>query len=408
MSSRPDVLREFVRHLSTAISTATLYSPDHPQVKRLCGMALKSLQRLQIPDKGLSLLFVEDELIADGRTIGRSLYIHRLARVLRQWRIGHLKCLPRLVSDELQLLVSQLATPRPGATIRPSDNLRLGKVEVRYRNPDASDRQGGDGSGPAVASAAEELSEQELADLEISAAFEEEIPGVEAIDEEDLARFTDICEAVRKRRKLHVVGISEIVARFVATFTSEAGSFLALAPLRKLDEYSFVHSVNVCTLNLAQAMALGISGQLLHDIGVSAMLHDIGKLFVPEEILTKTEQLTDAEWQIIRTHPDAGARYLLETPGVPRLALVVAYEHHMKFNGSGYPARPLGNMPHLVSQITTVSDFFDAMRTERSYRGAMEVHQISQVLLQLSGSELNPQLTNNFLRVLQTVTQQNQ
>lgn len=404
MSSRSDALREFVRHLSTAISTAALYSPDHPQVKRLSSMAVRSLQGLQIPESGLSLLFVEDELVADGKNIGRSLYIHRLARVLRQWRIGHLKVLPRLVSAELQFLITQLATPRPGATVRPSDNLRLGRVEVRYRDRQAS---GDDGLDPGETPEAEPpLSEQQLADLEISSAFSEEHPGIEDIDEQELARFSDICEAVRKRRQLHVVGISEIVARFVATFTSESGSFLALAPLRKLDEYTFVHSINVCTLNIAQAMALGISGQLLHDIGVAAMLHDIGKLFVPEEILTKQGKLSEEEWQVIRTHPERGARYLIDTPGVPRLAIVVAYEHHMKFNGSGYPARPLGNMPHLASQITMVSDFFDAMRTERSYRGSMEVHNISQVLLQLSGSELNPQLTNCFLQVLEAVSRQ--
>jgi len=405
MNTRSDILREVVRHLSTAISTATLYRPEHPQVKRLCGLALKSLQALQIPESGLSLLFVEDEMIADGKNIGRSLYIHRLARLLRQWQIGHLKILPRLVSDELLQLVTQLSSPQAGASVRPSVNLRLGQVQVRYRDPDSATATKPPADLPDGEVPAPEL-EVELEDFYIQAAFQEKNPEIEAVDEQELARFSDICEAVRKRRKLHVVGISEIVARFIATFTSEAGSFLALAPLRKLDEYTFVHSINVCTLNIAQAMAFGISGQLLHDIGVSAMLHDIGKLFVPEEILTKKDKLNEEEWAMIRQHPEKGFRYLLDAPGVPRLALVVAYEHHMKFDGSGYPARTPGNMPHLASQITTVSDFFDAMRTERSYQNAMEVHNVSQVLLQLSGSALNPQLTDNFLRVLMAVTRQ--
>lgn len=393
---RPERLRNFIRHLATALSTASLYRADHPQVKRLCDQAMACLADEEIPPEGLSLLFVEDELVANGRSLGRSLYIHRLARTLRQWHIGHLKLLPEVGSIELQRLVAQLATPKAGASVRSSANLRIGKVEVRYREDQNDDEAGGE----------PELSPEEEADLEIAAAFEERTPGIEEIDEEELARFSDICEAVRKRRKLHVVGISEIVARFVAAFTSEAGSFLALAPLRKLDEYTFVHSINVCTLNIAQAMAVGIRGQLLHDIGVSAMLHDIGKLFIPEEILTKKEQLTAEEWEVMRKHPDLGARYLLEMPGVPKLAIVVAYEHHMRFNGSGYPPRPQGMVPHIASQISTVSDFFDAMRTERSYRGAMEVHNISQIMLRLSGSELNPQLTQSFLRLLERVTSQ--
>jgi len=393
---RPEQLRDFIRHLSTALSTASLYRADHPQVKRLCAQAMASLEHLHIPEAGLSLLFVEDELVANGRSLGRSLYIHRMARALRQWHIGHLKLLPQLTVVELQRLVAQLASPQAGASVRSSANLRIGKVEVRYqKSEDDEDFL-----------PQPELTPEEEADQEIAAAFEEKTPGIEEIDDEELARFSDICEAVRKRRKLHVVGISEIVARFVAAFTSEAGSFLALAPLRKLDEYTFVHSINVCTLNIAQAMAVGIRGQLLHDIGVSAMLHDIGKLFIPEEILTKKEQLTAEEWEVMRKHPDLGARYLLEMPGVPKLAIVVAYEHHMRYNGSGYPPRPQGMAPHIASQISTVSDFFDAMRTERSYRGAMEVHNISQIMLRLSGSELNPELTHSFLRLLERVTSQ--
>jgi len=82
---------------------------------------------------------------------------------------------------------------------------------------------------------------------------------------------------------------------------------------------------------------------------------------------------------------------------------VAAYEHHMKIDGSGYPERPQGWQQHLVSQISAVSDCFDAMRTNRTYSGAMEVHNISQVMLRLSGSALNPKLTLNFLRMLEKI-----
>ena len=109
-------------------------------------------------------------------------------------------------------------------------------------------------------------------------------------------------------------------------------------------------------------MALGIDGQLLHDIGLAAMLHDMGKLFLPEEVLTKPGKLDEKEWELMKLHPVRGAQYLLSTPGVPQLAVITAYEHHMNYDLSGYPQVPQGWRQHLCSQMTTISDFFDALR----------------------------------------------
>jgi HD-GYP domain-containing protein (c-di-GMP phosphodiesterase class II) len=378
----------FSHNLATAIATAGLYDSAHAQVERLCRLAVEGLPLTEAGDRGISLLFIEDELIADGRSLGRSMHIDKLARQLRQYGISHLKLLPGLEPVELQELVRQIAPGQKSASIKASDHLRLGRVEIRYAKPGETGRQPG-----------EVMDESNFTIEDLP-----EISGIEEIPEEELARFAEICEAVKKRSQLHVVGISEIVARFVSAFTNEAGSFLALAPLRELDEYTFVHSINVCTLNIAQAMALGIEGQLLHDIGVSAMLHDMGKLFVPEEIITKEGALTEEEWGIMRQHPLKGARYLLNMPGVPKLAVLVAYEHHMRYNYQGYPKPAGGWKQNLCSQISTISDAFDAMRTERAYRGSMQIHKITQVMLQIAGTDLHPQLTHNFLRVLERVT----
>ncbi|GAB4165035.1 MAG: HD domain-containing protein [Geothermobacteraceae bacterium] len=378
----------FCRHLATALATAALYESGHAQVRRLCQLAASAVQPI-LDDRGLALLFVEDELVLEGRSLGRGMYIDRLARQLRRFGISHLRLKAGLEAEEIRSLVEQIITAGPQDRIHALPHLGIGRVEVRYRKE--SEAQDGtiDERNFRI---------EDLPDIEVPVETPEEV------SDEELARFAEICEAVRRKRQLHVVGISEIVARFVAAFTSEAGNFFALAPLRELDEYTFTHSINVCTLNIAQAMALGIEGQMLHDIGVAALLHDMGKLFVPEEILSKEGQLDEEEWQLMRQHPVYGARYLLETPGVPRLAVIVAYEHHIQYDAQGYPRVGAGWKQNLVSQITTISDVFDALRTERAYRGSMQVHQISQILLQNAGSKLNPHLTHNFLRVLERVT----
>jgi len=378
----------FCRHLATALATAALYDSRHAQVLRLCQLAAGAVRPI-LDDGGLALLFVEDELVLEGRSLGRGMYIDRLARQLRRFGISHLRLKAGLEAEEIRSLVEQLTTAGAQDRIHALPHLGIGRVEVRYRQ--ANEESDGiiDERNFRV---------EDLPEMGVPAETAEEV------SEEELARFAEICEAVRRKRQLHVVGISEIVARFVAAFTSEAGNFFALAPLRELDEYTFTHSINVCTLNIAQAMALGIEGQMLHDIGVAALLHDMGKLFLPEEILTKEGQLDEEEWQLMRQHPVRGARYLLETPGVPRLAVIVAYEHHIQYDTQGYPQVGTSWKQNLVSQITTISDVFDALRTERAYRGSMQVHQISQILLQNAGSKLNPQLTHNFLRVLERVT----
>jgi HD-GYP domain-containing protein (c-di-GMP phosphodiesterase class II) len=303
------------------------------------------------------------------------MYVNRFALALKNRGIGHLRLLQGVTDQELKHLVACLAR-QAGAEVevRSTDHVRFGRLEVRTAATFTGGETGDDG--------------------------QRRTPKLEELPAEEVARFMDIYQGVRRHKKLHVVGISEVVSGFVNAFRKVGNPLLALAPLRALDEYTYTHSTNVCILNLGQAMALGIDGQQLNDIGIAAMLHDIGKLFIPEDILTKAGSLEEDEWKLVQQHPLKGAQYLLDTPGVPRLAVVTAFEHHMKFNGSGYPEVPAGWRQNLCSQMTTVSDFFDALRTKRAYRGALEYDEISDIMLGLAGSHLHPLLTRNFLNIL--------
>ncbi len=197
-----------------------------------------------------------------------------------------------------------------------------------------------------------------------------------------------------------MAGLLEIVHGFIAAVRNEADPLLAVAPLRATDEYTFIHSMNICILNLAQAMALGIEGPLLHDIGIAALLHDAGKFFVPEDVLNKPGRLDEAEWKIIRRHPLKGAQYLLDTPGVPHLAVITAFEHHLKYDSTGYPAVPDHWQQNLCSQMTAVSDICDAMRTKRPYQEALGMDVVSRRMLDLSGTVLQPSLSGNLLKII--------
>lgn len=371
-SVQVSALHNFIRHLMTAVANATLYSVSHQQVVRLTAAARDELLTCIGEQDELVLMVVDDQLIVAGAPQPANLYIGRFIQALKARGVEHVKFRFTVTPQELATLVACLAKPAGSSQdLQFSDNISIGKVDIHL--------------SPSGGVAPEEL---------------QNIPLFSEMAHEELAKFLDIYEQVQKKGKLSVTGIYDVVTGFVRAFKRDADSLLAFAPLRAMDEYTFTHSTNVCILNLAQAMALGIDGPLLHDIGIAAMLHDIGKLFIPDEIINKPGKLTDEEWQIIKQHPVKGAQHLLDTPGVPHLAVVTAYEHHMKFNMTGYPAAPAGWRQNVCSQMTTISDVFDALRTKRAYRGALEWEEVAGTLMGMSGADLHPVLTKNFLKVL--------
>jgi HD-GYP domain-containing protein (c-di-GMP phosphodiesterase class II) len=158
-----------------------------------------------------------------------------------------------------------------------------------------------------------------------------------------------------------------------------------------------MHAARVTIFSIIQAKALGLEGDVMHDIGIAGLLHDVGKTFVSTEILDKKEALNDGEWAEVKKHPVYGAMYLSAFHNVPKLAVVTAFEHHMKYDGSGYPdTKRRGRRQHILSQIIAISDFFDALRTERPYRKALEVPEILGIMRESSGKDFNPLLVDNF------------
>jgi len=359
-------LRTAVRYLVTAVSSAALYGFDHQQVVRLREAARHNLTLALAAEPDISLDIIGDELLAGGFPLDTGLYVGRFVEMLRARGIGHMRFLEGITAEELVSLAASLGGARKGEELRSTEHVRLGRVEVRCKRTDEGSDQ-------------------------------DPLAGFTA---EEVARITEIYEGVARGRKLRAAGIADIVGGLIAALREQARPLMALAPLRDMDEYTFAHSVNVCILNLAQAMSLGIDGPLLQEIGIAGLLHDIGKMFVPHEILTKPARLTDDEWRLMRRHPHQGARCLIETPGVPHLAAVVAFEHHMKHDFSGYPAVAPGWQRSLASEMTAISDFFDALRTRRAYRDPLELRQIAGMLLDQRGREFHPLLTRNFLLIL--------
>lgn len=195
--------------------------------------------------------------------------------------------------------------------------------------------------------------------------------------------------------------ISEIVTVFLEQIEAGGSPLTMLASLKSVDEYTFTHAVNVGILTMSLAESLGFTGSHLKDIGTAALLHDVGKIQVPEEILQKKGALDSGEREIMEGHSFNGARQLMKIKGLPKLALIVALEHHLKYDGGGYPRVQGKWQTNIVSQIVSIADVFDALRTKRPYREAMSPSEVERILRLGSGVSFNPYLLELFLTTIE-------
>ena len=177
-------------------------------------------------------------------------------------------------------------------------------------------------------------------------------------------------------------------------------SLMALTALKRHDSYTFTHMVNVTALSMALARSLNLEGPMLREFGFAALMHDIGKVQTPPEVLNKPDKLTKEEFDIMKRHVIDGAHILRRTPEVPALAPVVAFEHHLKCDLTGYPENVGSRKLNLCSMVVTVVDVFDALRSNRVYRAGMATDRIKAIMQQQDGTAFNRALLRRFVNMM--------
>jgi HD-GYP domain-containing protein (c-di-GMP phosphodiesterase class II) len=180
----------------------------------------------------------------------------------------------------------------------------------------------------------------------------------------------EVITSIRMGRATNAKKVKRAVQTIVDQVLNNETSIMGLTTIRDYDEYTFTHSVNVCIFAVALGKKLGLTRLQLYDLGMTALMHDIGKARIPLDILNKTTSLDDAEWRVMQAHPWYGALTLfgLRYDEVPYRAVLVAHEHHMKTDLSGYPKAIRPRTLGFYSRIVAVADGFDAATTRRSYQ----------------------------------------
>ena len=212
--------------------------------------------------------------------------------------------------------------------------------------------------------------------------------------------FRWLQESVRSRGVVPLREAEAVVGSLSVAMHGERRMLLPLLQLKEFDQYTTTHSLNVAVLAMGLAETIGCGPRDIRAIGVAGLLHDIGKVRIPLDVLTKPGRLTDAERLLMNQHPVDGARIILQSEDELELAATVAYEHHVMINGGGYPARHYDRPCALASRLVHVCDVFDALSTRRPYRDAWPTEKTLAYLEERAGEEFDAELVARFVRTI--------
>jgi HD-GYP domain-containing protein (c-di-GMP phosphodiesterase class II) len=352
---------DLLRDLQSAVTVRHLYPADHPRFDELLDRLERGARALTSSRPEFSVFAIDGRVASEGTVLPSGEMLARgLFATLRANGYHRLTVKQGVSRQELEGFVAQMARsvlPGQRGGLHSTEHLRLSALEAV--SPESS-----------------------FAVLDVMASG-----GVP---------LEAVWHGIADNREVDIEAVEGMGLALLRTLETQVDAMIPLASLRSHDDYTVTHIANVAMLAMALGEVAGLSGEIVRDVGIAALLHDIGKLNIPAAILNAQGRLNDKQLAIIRRHPEEGARILLETPGIPELAVVVAYEHHIQFDGGGYPALPRGWKVNLASAITQVADVYDALRSNRPYRPALSRDRIAELMHKDSGSVFHPELVKAF------------
>ena len=350
-------MSEPVRFLTTfaqSLATMSLYGDGHPARERVIDQAYESLQRLLQTESRPRFSFLGHDVVHGEVAL----------RELGEWDWG-----ARLANAGVQRLEFERGTSREEFEMFLEEvlaRLTLQAVDSTTRSPErrstikfgAIGVKGSDDSVRPV-----EAAGMPTASMRYS--LNDEAAAVRWMHNE-----------VQDTGSLPLIEAESVVRSLSLAMHGDKNIVIPLLQLKEFDQYTTTHSLNVSVLTMALAEWMGMGAKDVRAFGVAGLLHDLGKVRIPKDVLTKPGKLTDEEWIIMRKHPVDGAKIIYESDRDLDLAAAVAYEHHIMINGQGYPKRHFDRGVHAASKIVHVCDVYDALRTNRPYRAAWDSEKV--------------------------------
>jgi len=210
----------------------------------------------------------------------------------------------------------------------------------------------------------------------------------------------DIMNDVRLGKQVKVEQAEPVVMQMTESILRNGGALLSLTRVKNKDDYTFMHSVSVCALLVAFCRATDMDAATIQLAGVGGLLHDIGKVKVPDKILNKPGRLTEDEFKVMKCHVVESKKILSETDGITETSIQVAAQHHERHDGSGYPEGLKGEAISHMGQMAAICDVYDAITSTRCYHQGMVPHEALRKIFEWSKFHFNPNLVQAFLRTI--------
>ncbi len=207
-----------------------------------------------------------------------------------------------------------------------------------------------------------------------------------------------ILKDVRLGKQVELEMVEPSVSKMTSSILRNGGALLSLCRIKDKDNYTFQHSVSVGALMVSFCNAMGMSKEVIHHAGIGGMLHDIGKMKIPDRILNKPGKLTEQEFSVMKCHVVESKQILLQTTGISETAVLVAAQHHERHDGSGYPAGLKGEEISQLGQMAAIVDVYDALTSDRCYHKGMAPTDALRKIYEWSKFHFNPQLVQAFMR----------
>jgi putative nucleotidyltransferase with HDIG domain len=361
---------ELLRRLAATVRAQALYSPTHALVGRSLDALAELTTALLTAQPSVVIGLVGDDFVADGAPLSGSASGVGLARLLKDRGVEKITFSRGVSRAELAALASELGA-RSDAPL--------------------ADRLAARGAGH-IAIGRLNVDEEEPVSTGVAAArrvYNDAVQTAQAIWDTAQAGEQPNPDAARK-----------IIDSLAKLIQQDRTSLMALTALKRYDNYTFTHMVNVSVLSMAQARSLNIEGAMLREFGLAALMHDIGKVHTPLEVLNKPDRLTKEEFTVMKRHVVDGAHILRRTPGMPALAPIVAFEHHLKKDFSGYPENVGARRLNVCTMVVTIADVFDALRSNRVYREGLPSERIRSIMLQQESPAYDPTLLRRFVNLV--------
>jgi HD-GYP domain-containing protein (c-di-GMP phosphodiesterase class II) len=370
--------RDLVRTLAVADTNAALYPTTHPLVAQSLSDlvdAVRTLAQYGFDEVTLNIykktVFVENQVFSEESATYSRLVEEFLAR-----GISAVTFSATITAEDSAALVELLAEQRVTDIDAARDYLDVRQVRgIVVAETTTMEDSGAEERGREVRARARESYDA----------------GVTAM--------RDVESQAKLGKMLEVGKLQHVVESMLDNLLQDPAAVLGLTAIKGHDDYTLNHSINVCILSISLGTALGLSADELRSLGMAALLYDIGKVRVPEDVLLKRGPLTSEEWAMVKRHSDEGADLLKRLQLGDKMPMIVALEHHQRHDLMGYP-EPNGTEQHLFSKIVAVCDAYDAMTTQRPFRREIRPDKALAVLMQGRGKAYDPAVTKALVAML--------